>query len=192
MNNLYIKLKKLNDNAVIPSYAHDGDVGMDLTAISVEYDKENDAFIYHTGLAFESNFNIGQFIFPRSSNKKTDAYLANSVGVVDSAIYRGEVLVVFKNRTSCQAHAMIEAANIATESLKLDPSGFTFNDFIAFYNWQQESYIEACSRGDLAPYAVGDRVAQMIFFNCPTVNIEVVDELSVTERGANGFGSTGK
>lgn len=192
MNNLYIKLKKLNDNAVIPSYAHDGDVGMDLTAISVEYDEENDAFIYHTGLAFESNFNIGQFIFPRSSNKKTDAYLANSVGVVDSAIYRGEVLVVFKNRTSCQAHAMIEAANIATESLKLDPSGFTFNDFIAFYNWQQESYIEACSRGDLAPYAVGDRVAQMIFFNCPTVNIEVVDELSVTERGANGFGSTGK
>lgn len=192
MNNLYIKLKKLNDNAVIPSYAHDGDVGMDLTAISVEYDEENDAFIYHTGLAFESNFNIGQFIFPRSSNKKTDAYLANSVGVVDSAIYRGEVLVVFKNRTSCQAHAIIEAANIATESLKLDPSGFTFNDFIAFYNWQQESYIEACSRGDLAPYAVGDRVAQMIFFNCPTVNIEVVDELSVTERGANGFGSTGK
>jgi dUTPase len=27
-----IKFKKLSENAIIPSYAHDGDVGLDLTA----------------------------------------------------------------------------------------------------------------------------------------------------------------
>ena len=43
---LFIKLKKLDERAVIPSYAHDGDVGMDLTAIDVDYDRENDMYIY--------------------------------------------------------------------------------------------------------------------------------------------------
>ena len=54
MENVTIKFKKLNQNAVIPTYAHDGDVGMDLTAIDVEYDQEKDMYIYHTGLACES------------------------------------------------------------------------------------------------------------------------------------------
>ena len=83
---LEIKFKKLDDRAVIPTYAHDGDVGMDLTAISVEYDKENDMYIYHTGLAFESPFHYGILLFPRSSNSRTDAYLCNHVGIADSAI----------------------------------------------------------------------------------------------------------
>ena len=61
-------LKKLDERAVIPSYAHYGDVGMDLTAIDVEYDADKDMYIYHTGLAFASDFNIGQFLFLRSSN----------------------------------------------------------------------------------------------------------------------------
>ena len=41
-----IKFKKLDENAVIPSYAHYGDVGMDMTAIDLEYDVEHDAYIY--------------------------------------------------------------------------------------------------------------------------------------------------
>ena len=55
MKPVNIKFKKLNPNAVIPSYAHDGDVGMDMTAISVEYDEKRDMYIYHTGLACESD-----------------------------------------------------------------------------------------------------------------------------------------
>ena len=43
-----IKIKKLSENAVIPKYAIDGDVGMDLTAIDVEYDGKKDMYIYHT------------------------------------------------------------------------------------------------------------------------------------------------
>ncbi len=42
-------------------------------------------------------------------------------------------------------------------------------------------------------YAVsaGDRVAQMMFVPVVTADFEVVDELSDTDRGAGGFGSTG-
>ncbi|GHV30009.1 deoxyuridine 5'-triphosphate nucleotidohydrolase [Synergistales bacterium] len=37
----------------------------------------------------------------------------------------------------------------------------------------------------------GDRIAQIIFAPVTRARIEAVPELSVTERGANGFGSTG-
>jgi len=37
----------------------------------------------------------------------------------------------------------------------------------------------------------GDRVCQMIIQKIPTVRYEFVQELSSTERGAGGFGSTG-
>jgi dUTP pyrophosphatase len=37
----------------------------------------------------------------------------------------------------------------------------------------------------------GDRIAQACLVPCPRVECEVVDQLSETERGAGGFGSTG-
>lgn len=79
-----VKIKKLVDNAVIPSYAHPGDAGMDITCTSIEYDDNNDCIMYHTGLAFEVPKGYVMLIFPRSSNRKTNFYLTNSVGVLDS------------------------------------------------------------------------------------------------------------
>lgn len=38
----------------------------------------------------------------------------------------------------------------------------------------------------------GDRICQMVIQEVPHVRFEQVDELSKTERGENGFGSTGK
>lgn len=40
--------------------------------------------------------------------------------------------------------------------------------------------------------SAGDRIAQMIIRKCEDVELVQVDELSETERGAKGFGSTGK
>lgn len=40
-------------------------------------------------------------------------------------------------------------------------------------------------------YAVGDKVGQLIIMPYPTVLVEEVEELSETDRGAGGFGSTG-
>jgi dUTP pyrophosphatase len=92
-----VKVKKLVEEAIIPSYAKKGDAGLDLTAVSYEYDKDKDCHIYGTGLAFEIPEGHVGLLFPRSSNRKTDAYLCNHVGVVDSG-YRGEVMFSFKNR----------------------------------------------------------------------------------------------
>ncbi len=41
-------------------------------------------------------------------------------------------------------------------------------------------------------YEVGDRVAQIMFIDAPQVELIEVDELSSTERGSGGYGSTGK
>lgn len=42
------------------------------------------------------------------------------------------------------------------------------------------------------PYKIGDKVAQIIIIPYPIVKFIVVDELSKTERGEGGHGSTGK
>lgn len=39
---------------------------------------------------------------------------------------------------------------------------------------------------------IGDRICQLAIRQAPTVMFEVVDKLSETERGSNGFGSSGK
>lgn len=169
-------LKKLDERAVIPTYAHYGDVGMDLTAIDVEYDADKDMYIYHTGLAFASDFNIGQFLFLRSSNCKTECYLCNQVGIADSAIYRGEIQLRMKLRDSIETMTLVEM-------------------FKSGYGSYEEKMIVMKNRAEnleFAPYKAGDRVAQMLFLQYPTVNIEVVDELNETVRGDSGFGSSGQ
>ena len=41
-------------------------------------------------------------------------------------------------------------------------------------------------------YKVGDRVCQIMIIPHPSIEFDIVDELSDTERGEGGFGSTGK
>jgi len=164
LKSVTVKFKKLTSNAVIPAYAHNGDVGMDITATMIEYDVDKDLYIYHTGLSCETEYGYGIFLFPRSSNCKTEAYLTNHVGIVDSAIYRGELQLRYKNRK---------------------PYRKTL--------WERlRGKINSKRVLKLAPYQPGDRVGQMVVLPYPKVNIQVVDELSETERGTGGFGSTGK
>lgn len=89
-----VKVKKLHEKAVIPTYAKDGDAGLDLTAVSCSVDKYGNA-TYGTGLAFEIPEGYVGLIFPRSSVSKKNIVLTNCVGVVDSG-YRGEVIFKYK------------------------------------------------------------------------------------------------
>jgi dUTP pyrophosphatase len=90
-----VKVKKLHSDAVIPSYSKAGDAAMDLTAISVEKDAHGNA-VYGTGLAIEIPYGYVGLLFPRSSNSKTDLYLTNHVGVIDSG-YRGEIMFKYRS-----------------------------------------------------------------------------------------------
>lgn len=79
---LEIKVKKLSDNAVIPSYAKDGDAGMDLT-ITKEIENTSFSVSYGFGIAIEIPRGYVGLIFPRSSVRNQDLILSNGVGVVD-------------------------------------------------------------------------------------------------------------
>lgn len=148
-----IKIKRLNELAVIPTIARKGDAGMDITATSRHYDKDGNV-VFGTGLAFEIPKGYVGFLFPRSSNAKKDLILTNSVGVVDSG-YRGEVTFKFK------------------------PSAFFSDD-------------EDDSMFGFNTYEVGDRVGQIIIMPVPAFSFVEVDELSETERGTGGYGSSGR
>lgn len=90
MSKIKLKIKKLNDRAKIPNYAKKGDAGIDLVATTT---MSNGYFIeYGTDLAMEIPEGYVGYIFPRSSISKTDHYLRNSVGVIDSG-YRGEIKI---------------------------------------------------------------------------------------------------
>lgn len=62
--------------------------------------------------------------------------------------------------------------------------------------------IDSCFRGEVTakfrphlfakPYDKGDRVAQMIIMPYPHIDFVEVDELSESDRGEGGYGSTGK
>jgi dUTP pyrophosphatase len=139
-----VRVKKLHPGAVVPKYAKPGDAGLDLTAISKEYDAANDLVVFGTGLAVEIPEGYVGLIFPRSSICKTPLILSNSVGVIDSG-YRGEIKFMFRPIDRPRKN-----------------------------------------------YEVGDRIGQLIIMPFPQVELVEAEELSSSERGTGGFGSSGK
>jgi dUTP pyrophosphatase len=138
-----VKVKKLDPNAVIPSYSKVGDAGMDLT-ITREIENTSFSVSYGFGIAMEIPKGFVGLVFPRSSVRNQDLILSNCVGVIDSG-YRGELQATFKKTNGL-------------DSIK---------------------------------YKVGERGAQIIILPYPTIYMTEVPELSNTERGDGGFGSTG-
>jgi dUTP pyrophosphatase len=142
-----VRIKRLTPNAIIPTYAKEGDAGMDLVATSIISETTTDV-TYGTGLAMEIRDGFVGLVFPRSSIRKYDLALTNCVGVIDSG-YRGEIQATFKKT-----------------------------------NWLKGNESEK--------YQIGDRIAQIIIIPHPQIEFYEVDELSDSERGEGGFGSTGK
>lgn len=165
-----IKYKKLHKDAKAPFKKIVVDAGFDLTAI---WKKETDKYtVYGTGLAFEIPSGYVGLMFPRSSVTNQDLMLKNAVGVVDAS-YRGEIMCRF-----FKAH----------------------HDMIMEYETPDDGYEERYIPNiDIKPvvrkadyYEVGDRVCQMVFMELPFVTLVEADELSDSERGTDGYGSSGK
>lgn len=53
--------------------------------------------------------------------------------------------------------------------------------------------VKLCNHGD-RPYKIerGDKITQLVVVPCEYVDFEVVDKLDDSERGDNGYGSTGR
>ena len=97
-----MNIKKLNENAVIPTYGSEYAAGADLYACideAVTIEPGDTAFI-GTGIAMEIPMGYAGFIYARSGlSCKKGLAPANKVGVVD-ADYRGEITVALYNHAS--------------------------------------------------------------------------------------------
>ena len=142
-----IAVKKLRENALLPTYGSPEAAGADLYACleaPVTIAPGETVFI-PTGLAMEVPKGCAGLIYARSSlGTKRGLAPANKVGVIDSD-YRGEVSVALHNHGA-------------------------------------------------APQVINpqDRIAQLLITPVLTPPYEEAEELTDTQRGAGGFGSTGK
>lgn len=141
-----IRVKKLNANAMLPTYGTEEAAGADLYACldaPVTIAPGQTAWI-PTGLSMEIPKGTAGLVYARSGMAcKKGLAPANKVGVIDSD-YRGPVTVVLHNH--------------GTETQTVDN---------------------------------GDRIAQLVITPVLTVQFHETSDLSDTERGQGGFGSTG-
>lgn len=72
-------------------------------------------------------------------------------------------------------HSVVSCGGVIDE-------GYTGSIKVKLYNFGTKPY----------PVHAGDKIAQLIVQNYLTPELELVDDLDDTERGDNGFGSTGK
>lgn len=96
-----VRIKKLSENAKMPTYGTTYSAGADMYAATNEEItiKPNETKLIPTGLAFEIPEGYAGFVYARSGLAcKRGLAPANKVGVIDSD-YRGEVMVALHNHS---------------------------------------------------------------------------------------------
>lgn len=144
---MVVKFKRLVDNAIMPIRGTVGSAGVDLTAIQITTETNENGeviLVYHTGLSIEIPEGYVGLLFMRSSINRKSIVMCNAVNVIDSD-YRGEIMGKFRTTIN------------AVPSL----------------------------------YQVGERFAQLVIVPMLDYTIEEAETLGTTERGEDGFGSTG-
>lgn len=102
MDKYSVRIKKLDENAIIPTYGSEFAAGADLYACTGETVTINphETKLIHTGIAMEIPIGYAGLIYARSGiASKRGLAPANKVGVVDSD-YRGELMVALHNHSS--------------------------------------------------------------------------------------------
>lgn len=163
-----LKVKLLHPEAQAPTVAHAGsDLGFDLFSIEDVILEPGVPVKVRTGIAVEGPPGWGFVLGDRSSMAAKGVTYAG--GRIDAG-YRGEILVCLINvnqprysvRTSRDS-----SGNVTDVALERTDTTVTIHK--------------------------GDKIAQMSPFEAQTrMGVSVVEELSATTRGANGFGSTGR
>jgi len=163
---LRVKIKRLKD-VELPKYAKPGDSGFDLVAAEDIIIEPTETQIVPTGLSFEIPPGFELQVRPRSGiSFRTELLVI--LGTVDSS-YRGEVGVITRNSRSL----------IGTMTDYMRTIDDEFNQVDGLH--PEGAYI----------IRKGDRIAQGVIAPVVTAHFVEVDELSDSERGVGGFGSTG-
>ena len=92
-----LSFKRINPDAVLPSYAHPGDAGMDLRSVDDAVIPSGGRALVHTGLVVNLPPGYEAQVRPRSGLAlKSGVTVLNTPGTIDAG-YRGEVGVILAN-----------------------------------------------------------------------------------------------
>lgn len=92
-----VKFRKINPSAILPSYAHPGDAGMDLCSVEDLVIQPGGRAMVRTGLSMMLPPGYEAQVRPRSGLAlKKGVTVLNSPGTIDEG-YRGEICVILAN-----------------------------------------------------------------------------------------------
>jgi len=114
-------------------------------------------------------------LHPRSSVRKYNLVLANSIGLVDND-YRGEIICCFKYIWQ-------------PEDFIMEQQKVALSDGGDDYGWESTGRLLGKLNREKI-YKKGDKIAQLVAEKTNPMSFVLVSELDATERGAGGFGST--
>ena len=179
---LEIGFKRLSDNAILPTKAHATDSGFDLFAAQDIIIAPCETVVVPTDIAVQLPQGYEAQVRPRSGiTSKTK--LRIQLGTIDEP-YRGNIGIIVDN--------------IAQKEIEMRVT----SDRLRLTNPQSNHYKTIDNRGKIdnkartltGTYLIrkGDKIAQLVVQPIPaTVAVEITGELEDSDRGANGFGSSG-
>lgn len=110
---MQIKVKRLNENAILPAYSRKGDAALDIYALGNHTLCPGERKLIPTGVAFAIPAGYCALVLPRSGiASKFGITLPNSPGLIDSN-YRGELFVSLVNIDRSESYEIKSGDRIA-------------------------------------------------------------------------------
>lgn len=173
-----VGFKRLREDSILPVKAHATDSGFDLFASEDAILEPGETKVIKTGIAVHLPEGYEAQVRPRSGvTSKTK--LRVQLGTIDNS-YTGEIGIIVDNifETQFDFNSLEdEIETISHHAVKL----------------LNEEIVESDNRNLICTYKVkkGDKLAQLVVQELPTVQAYEIDKLPETVRGTNGFGSSG-
>ncbi len=160
---------EVSEGVELPTYANDGDAGLDIYSPKEYTIGPGETIIIPTGIRVAIPKGYAILIQPRSGQSaKTKLRIANTPGLIDSG-YRDEIGVIIEN---------------------IEPP---FKDIDYEFDNNGEIHIKSILHGQAYTIAEGQRFAQMRLVQVPTASFVQVDSVAnLGEDRGGGFGHTGE
>jgi dUTP pyrophosphatase len=108
-----VGVRRLREDAIVPSQAYEGDAGLDLAACDSVVVGPGERAVVPTGIAVEIPKGYAGFVQPRSGLAARHGIgVVNSPGLIDSG-YRGEIRVVLLNTDARETFTIETGMRIA-------------------------------------------------------------------------------
>ena len=165
-----IKFKRLEEDAIVPKYNHETDSGIDLFSITSGTIYPGETKMIETGIAWEPE------IVSVPVRKLEATELIDEIRYWDTAEKNP-----FKTCLKLEGRSGLGSKGIDVFGGVVDQD-YRGEIKVLLYNSTSEPFF----------FKRGDRIAQGIIYLIPSVELEEITEVNDTDRGAKGFGESGK